>query len=499
MNAKTGSAERSTKRETRTEIDVCAQCHSRRSVISSDYSPGKPFLDHYMPRLLDEGMYHADGQIQDEVYVYGSFLQSKMQHSGVTCSDCHEPHSLSLRLPGNGVCLQCHSADKFESKKHHFHEVGTPSASCADCHMPETTYMVVDPRRDHSIRVPRPDLSVSLGTPNACNNCHEDKDANWAAKSVKQWYKKYPVGHQRFAEAIDAGRKGKVNAGTMMAKSIRDKQTPDIARASMINLITPYLEQSNFDVIQDGLKDKDATVRMASVSSMEGFPLQMLVKLVFPMLDDPVKVVRIEAARVLATVPAGQLKGEQLASYSRAVEEYIESQVVNADRPQAQLNLGNYYLAKQDVQKAEAAYKQAVTLEAAFTPAYVNLADLYRTQGKEEEAEALLRRAINAVPDDASAHYSLGLLLVRKQQTDAAIEMLNRAVELDNDNVQYVYVYAIALNSSGQVKQAVEVLHEVHLRHPYNTDILTALVTFNRDSGNDFAAQHYMKKLEMLR
>jgi len=499
MDAKTGNAIRSKPRATVKEIEVCAQCHSRRSVISSDYSPGQPFLDHYMPRLLDEGMYHADGQIQDEVYVYGSFMQSKMQHMGVTCSDCHEPHSLELRQPGNGVCLQCHSADKFDTKKHHFHDEGSSGASCAECHMPETTYMVVDPRRDHSIRMPRPDLSVSLGVPNACNNCHIDKDASWTAQAVKQWYGEMSRGYQQYAEALDAGRKGKMDAGTMMEKSIRDIQTPDIARASLISSITPYLEQSNFDVIQDGLKDKNATVRMASVSALEAFPLEMLVKLVFPMLDDPVKVVRIEAARVLAPVPAGQLKGEQLVIYNKAVEEYLESQMVNADRPQAQLNLGNYYLAKQDVQKAEAAYQQAILLESAFTPAYVNLADLYRAQGKEVEAEAQLRRAIEGTPDDASVHYSLGLLLVRKQQAGDAIEMLERAVELDNDNVHYVYVYAIALNSSGKVKQAIEVLHEAHLRYPENIDILTGLVTFNRDSGNDFAAQHYMKKLEMLR
>jgi len=499
MNGKTGNASRNKAGTIKKEIEVCAQCHSRRSVISSDYSPGQPFLDHYMPRLLDEGMYYADGQIQDEVYVYGSFMQSKMQHMGVTCSDCHEPHSLELRQDGNGVCLQCHSADKFDTKKHHFHDEGTSGASCAECHMPATEYMVVDPRRDHSIRIPRPDLSVSLGMPNACNNCHIDKDAGWSVQAVKQWYGDIPRGYQRYAEALDAGRKGKMDAGIMMAKSIRDIQTPDIARASLISSITSYIEQSNFDVIQDGLKDKDATVRMASVSALEAFPLEMLVKMVFPMLNDPVRVVRIEAARVLAAVPAGQLKGEQLAIYNTAVEEYLESQLINADRPQAQLNLGNYYLIKQDIQKAEAAYQQAILLESAFTPAYVNLADLYRAQGKEVEAEAQLRRAIGVVADDASVHYSLGLLLVRKQQMGDAIEMLERAVELDNDNVHYVYVYAIALNSSGKVKQATEVLHEAHLRYPGNTDILTALVTFNRDSGNDFAAQHYMKKLEMLR
>lgn len=498
MDAKTGNAVRSKPRVTSKEIDVCAQCHSRRSVISSEYSPGKPFLDHYMPRLLDEGMYHADGQIDDEVYVYGSFMQSKMQHAGVTCSDCHEPHSLELKQSGNGVCLQCHAAERFDDKKHHHHDAGTTGALCAECHMPATDYMVVDPRHDHSMRIPRPDLSVTLGVPNACNQCHTDKDASWSANFVKQWHKKFPVGHQRFAEALEAGRQNDGRAGVLLAEQVRNVATPNIARATAISIITPYLDQANIDVIQSGLRDEDALVRMASLQALDGLPQQILVRSAFPMLGDPVRVVRIEAARVLAAVPVGELKGEKSAIYTKAADEYIESQQVNADRPQAQLNLGNYYVAKQDVQKAEAAYRQAIKLEAAFTPAYVNLADLYRAQGKEEASEVLLREAIERVPDDASVHYALALLLVRKQESDSAIAMLKKAVELDADNVRYIYVYAIALNSAGKVKQALNLLHKVHLRYPNNTDILTALVTFNRDAGNDFAAQRYMKKLEKL-
>jgi predicted CXXCH cytochrome family protein len=130
FNEKTGSASRSQIRKTEKEIEVCAQCHSRRSSITDNYQPGKSFADHYMPRLLDENMYFSDGQIQDEVYVYGSFLQSKMYHKGVTCSDCHEPHSLQLRQEGNGVCLQCHAAEKFDSKKHHFHKADSTGAIC---------------------------------------------------------------------------------------------------------------------------------------------------------------------------------------------------------------------------------------------------------------------------------------------------------------------------------------------------------------------------------
>ena len=184
MNPETGNALRSQARSGDKEIELCARCHSRRSPISDGYVHGEPLLNHYLPRLLDEGMYHADGQIDDEVYVYGSFIQSRMYHAGVSCSDCHEPHSLSLRISGNGVCLQCHQAEKYEQAGHHFHEPDSEGASCAECHMPPKSYMVVDPRHDHSMRIPRPDLSAKLGTPNACNGCHQDRSPEWAAQQL---------------------------------------------------------------------------------------------------------------------------------------------------------------------------------------------------------------------------------------------------------------------------------------------------------------------------
>jgi len=498
LNAKTGKTERSQPREKNKEIDVCAQCHSRRSTISDDYSPGKAFLNHYMPRLLDEGMYYVDGQIQDEVYVYGSFLQSKMQHKGVTCSDCHEPHSLKLRQEGNGVCLQCHAAEQFDAEKHHFHQSGSKGALCAECHMPPTTYMIVDPRHDHSIRIPRPDLSVTLGVPNACNQCHEDKDATWANAQIKQWYGKTPVGYQQFANALEAGRQGDAKAGAMLADQIRINATPNIARASAISGLSRYLDQSNIDVLQQGLKDENAMVRMASVGALEGLPPAMLIQLAFPLLDDPVKSVRIEVARVLAPVPVGDLKGDQLTIYKTAENEYIDSQLANAERPEAQLNLGNYYAAKTDFVKAELAYKKAIKVEKVFVPAYINLADLYRAQQKENEAEKVLRNAIKIAPANADVHYALGLLLVRQQKNDKAVKLLQHAAELDVNNARYVYVYAVALNSTGKNSEAIDVLQDAYGRFPQNTDILNALVAFHRDAGNEFAAQTYMKKLQKL-
>lgn len=498
LNLKTGSAQRNQSRATEKEIEVCAQCHSRRSAISDDYQPGKPYSDHYMPRLLDEGMYFSDGQIQDEVYVYGSFLQSKMYHKGVTCSDCHEPHSLQLRQEANAVCLQCHTAEKFDTKKHHFHKVDSPGALCAECHMPARDYMVVDPRHDHSIRIPRPDLSVSLDTPNACNQCHQDKSSDWALKQVTQWYGKSPVGFQQFAVALDAGRSARPDAGKLLAASIRDVATPDIARATAVSMITPYLDQTNIDVLQQGLTDKNTMVRLSSVSALEGLPHAMLAQLAFPLLDDPEKMVRIEAARLLAPVPVGELEGEQLSIYTNASNEYINSQEVNADRPEAQLNLGNFYLAKAQLQNSEEAYKKAIELDDAFVPAYINLADLYRVKNSEASAEKLLQKAIKIAPENADAYYALGLSLIRQQKNNEAIGYLQRASGFDLSNAHYVYVYAVALNSTGKVSLAIKVLQDALDRFPRDRDIFGALIAFNRDAGNEFAAQTYMNKLQKL-
>lgn len=498
IDSKNGNAQRSVERTSEKEIQVCAQCHSRRSVISTDYSPGKPFLDHYMPRLLDEGMYFADGQIQDEVYVYGSFLQSKMYHSGVTCSDCHEPHSMQLRQQGNGVCLQCHAADKFATKKHHFHEAGTKGSLCAECHMPPRNYMVVDPRHDHSFRIPRPDLSVQLGTPNACNQCHADQDAAWADEQTKQWYGRIATGYQQFTHALHAGRQGDSNAGALLAGQINDVETPDIARASAISTLSSYLDQSTFTVMQQGLEDEDAMVRMASVGALEGLQPAMLVQLVFPLLDDQVRSVRIEAARVLAPVPVGQLHGEQLSIYNKASGEYIESQTANAERPEAQLNLGNYYAARGEIEKAVMAYKKSIELEDAFVPAYINLADLYREQKKEADAYSVLLKAKQVAVNNAAVHHALGLLLVRQQNTSEAIVELEAAARLMPGNDRYIYVYAVALNSTGKPDDAIEQLQIAHDRFPGNVEILQALISFNRNAGNAFAAERYMKKLNNI-
>ena len=190
----------------RAEVETCGRCHARRGQVWGDYQPGQPLEQSYRGALLDASLYHADGQIRDEVYEYGSFLQSKMYQAGVTCSNCHEPHSGHLHAQGNALCAQCHLPAKYDGPQHHFHQADTKAAQCVSCHMIERFYMVLDGRRDHSFRVPRPDLSVKIGTPSVCTDCHAGRTAQWAADAVVQWYGPQRKGGSHYGEALDAGR-----------------------------------------------------------------------------------------------------------------------------------------------------------------------------------------------------------------------------------------------------------------------------------------------------
>jgi predicted CXXCH cytochrome family protein len=498
IDPRTGNASRSRVRNGAKEIEMCARCHARRSPISKGYVHGEPFMDHYRPRLLDEGLYFSDGQIDGEVYVYGSFLQSRMYQQGVTCSDCHEPHSLQLRAPGNGVCLQCHAAEKYDSAGHHFHKAESRGASCAECHMPPKTYMVVDPRHDHSMRIPRPDLSVQLGTPNACTNCHADRSAEWATKQVKEWYGRDAQGWQRYAGVLRAARDGELDAGRKLAELAQDSRTPGIARATALAGLGPYLSPETIDAIIQGLADDDPMLRLVALEALEPLPVAVRARFAFPLLHDRVRAVRIEAARMLAGIPVADLPAEQRSRLEKGFDEYLQAQQAMAERPEAQLSMGNLYAARGMTAQAISAYRTATELDPAFVPAYVNTAELLRSLGDEAEAEAMLRRATAVIPDNGDLYHALGLSLVRQKRTEEAVEALEQAARLSPDNARYVYVYAVALSSAGDTGQAIMVLQGAHNRFPNNTDILNALTAFHRDSGNAGAARTYTDKLRSL-
>lgn len=494
----TGSAARSAPRTSNRELETCARCHSRRGQFDDSWHPGSPFGDAYRLALIEPGLYYADGQMRDEVYVHGSFLQSRMHAKGVTCSDCHDPHTQKLRAPGNAVCGQCHAPARFDAPAHHRHAAGSPGAACAACHMPTTTYMVVDPRHDHSMRIPRPDRSVALGTPNACTGCHPKEGAKWAADAVARWYPQRKPGFQTWAEAFAAGDAGAPGAQAALAAVVNDPSLPAIARASAIPRLVRHPGRATLPALEKALADPDPIVRLAAASALRDADPALRARRLPKLLADPVRVVRIEAARGLAGAPESRLAADDRARFAKAIDEYLASLRYNADRPEAQTELGGYHLARGEAAAAAAAYRRALALDPTYVAASVNLADLLRGMGREREAEAALRDAIRADPTAAAPRHALGLSLVRQKRTQEALAALGEAARLAPDDARFAYVLGVAQYDAGRRADAMKTLDAALARHPYDREILVALASYERGVGNLAKAAQRAKLLASL-
>lgn len=452
------------------EVQVCARCHSRRTQLSGDYRFGS-LMDTHLPSLLQQTLYHVDGQIKEEVYEYGSFLQSKMYQAGVICSDCHEPHSLKLRAPENEVCLQCHAGNKYNSTTHHFHDMGSAGSYCVDCHMLAKTYMVVDSRRDHSFRIPRPDLSERLGTPNPCIECHANNSNHWAANKVQEWYGHNPKGHQDYAEALYAIRSGTMDAKARLAILLQDKNQPVIARATAIEESSMWLNKGSLPALVDALSDPDPMMRGAGLKALESLPLELRWALAHEHLRDPVRGVRAMAVVTLADISVEKMTLGEQADFRGAVDDYLGMLRFNADDPGTQVSMGNLYALRGESVQAEHAYREALLLDPDWVPGYVNLADFLRQMNRDGEGEVLLHEAIARRPTAGILHHSLGLLQVRTKNLAEALVSLKQATELEPEETHFSYVYAVALHSAGYIQEAQSVVQSALMLAPNDSSL----------------------------
>jgi Tfp pilus assembly protein PilF len=491
MNVKTGNSTRTTPLRSDVLLETCARCHARRAQLHEPYIPGQPMMSTHLPSLLDERLYFADGQIMDEVYEYASFKQSKMYHKGVICSDCHEPHSMKVYARDNTLCYRCHLAEKFGPRSHHFHNPDKAGANCFDCHMPTRTYMQVDVRRDHSFRIPRPSLTKELGVPNTCTQCHADKSVRWAEEFMKKWYGPKAADTLGYARAIQAGRIGAPAAGDALVRLANDPAAPGITRGTALSQLLRYPGPAAADAVRRALVDADPLVRLGGIGSLALLPDVERLSRGRLLLNDSLLAVRVEATSALMEIPTASLSAEDKMVMDRALVEYSSVQEFNADHPSAHMNLGNLALRNRDFATAEAEYMKALQMEPAFMPTYVNLADLYRVKREEWKGEQVLNDALKMNPDFWDGHYALGLLMVRQQKLVEGLRYLKRASELRPEEPGYAYAYGIGLNSTGNTARAVSVLEEALTKHPYNKEILIALVTIQRDHGNrEKALQH---------
>lgn len=492
--------------DARGQVDACGACHSRRTPLDVVSRPDRAFLDEYGPETLPAGLYHADGQQRGEVYEWGSFRQSKMYQRGVRCTDCHNPHSGKLKASDNALCTQCHRAQpdprfptlqarSYDAPTHHFHKSGSPGARCVGCHMPARNYMIVDPRRDHSLRIPRPDLSAKLGTPDACTSCHTERSRQWAAAAIRKWYG--PTRAPQWAETIAAGRAGTRGAAPALIALATNASQPAIVRATALELLRPY-GLAGSAAMTSAASDADAQVRVAAVGSLTVLPPAERLGAAAPFLKDAVRAVRVEAARVLAGVPAGLFDPGQRQAFDAALAEFKTAQTAMADLPAAHLNMGVVYADMGQRDQAVAAYLTALRLDPYFLPARANLAALYNATGRNAEAERLLRDGIARSPGEGELHYSLGLILAEEGQMAASATSLGEAARLLPNRARVRYNYSLALQALGRRREAEAALLAAQRLDPADPQIDYALVTFYIQQQQYRRAMVYAELLTQL-
>lgn len=486
------------------QVETCAKCHSHRQVVYPNHHAGAKFLDHYLPGHIDSrNLYHHDGQIKEEVYVYGSFLQSRMYHENVRCTDCHDPHSTKLHVQGNALCIRCHQPDKYNTPSHHKHKVDSTGSSCVECHMPETTYMQIDPRRDHSIRIPHPEFSQSMGAPNACNKCHTDKDVQWAIDWTKKYWPNQPADYPHYAPALHAAAQGRPEAKQLLFDIIRNPKRPALIRASSLNYLLQYthtldLTDPTWVEATRQLKSTEPLVRRAAVSMFESHPAPVLHNHIAPMLNDPIRAVRVEAARILAQLP-NPAPAPLKPAYDNAIEEYLTGLNAIADVPGSYLGLGVYHQQRGNTTKALEEYQIAIKLDPTFVPARVNLAYLYNQLGRKNDAEKEFLRVIELSPQNGEIYYNLSLLIAEDpSRLPEVIAYLNRATQLMPQHARAHYNLGVALMQKEDFTNAEPYLLRAQQLARQDIDIVRALISLYSQTNAPDKAQQWMRYAQQI-
>nr|WP_315856753.1 tetratricopeptide repeat protein [Rhizobium leguminosarum] len=449
------------------DAGICFACHARRTKLLDGYQPGEPFLDYFSPALLRQDLYFPDGQILDEVFEYGSFQQSKMARAGVTCLDCHRPHEAGLKAEGNALCTQCHTETKperfvrqdpsglFDTPAHTRHQAGSTGAQCVSCHMPERTYMKVDPRRDHSFVIPRPDLSATLGTPNACTTCHVGRTNDWAAETMDKWYGTQWRNRPSIAHAFTGAANGDQAAIEALRALVSDQNQAGIVRGSAIAGMSGIDGVDATADIRMAAADADPLVRLGAAEAAGNIAPERRLEAIGDLLGDATRAVRVAAANALASTPP-DLFGDRQGHFESAVADlraYVET---NGDVAETQSSYGLFLFARQRTAEAEAAFKRAISLDPTLEAMRINLAEFYRASGQNDRSEHTYAEAIRMAPERADLRYGHALSLVRKQALTDAIVELEEAVRLDPQNSRYKTTFAVALDSTGRTGEALD-------------------------------------------
>lgn len=466
-------------------LETCAACHARRGEVSGDLVPGDSFHDHFSLTVTDEtDTYHPDGQVRDENYEFSSFLSSRMHHAGVRCGDCHEPHSGKRLIQGNMLCMRCHAggteppAPVIDPLKHSHHAEGSAGNDCTSCHMPVTNYMQRHPRHDHGFTIPDPLLTKEFGTPNACNRCHQDKDADWALQHAQAWYgDKLERPTRTRALLIGRARRGEPAARDGLIELL--KSEPIAAwRASFCHLLERWsLETPTQNALLAALKDPSPLVREAATRSLVPPSRNRDPRVrsaIHALLDDPLRAVRVAAAWALV---------EDLDLTTKAGKELVHMLDLNSDQPTGRMQLSQFAHLRGDTQAAIRQIRKAIEWDPNSPPFHHDLAILLSTTGDTTGAIRSLREAARLAPHDAEYPYKLALALHETGDLAGAVTMLEKTVQLDPSHGRAWYNLGLARSAQNQPQAAIEALLQGESAEPSDPAIPYARATIHARLG----------------
>ena len=476
------------------QINTCARCHSRRSHLG-DYQHGQTLSQTHRLALLEPGLYYPDGQIRDEVFVHGSFIQSKMYQAGVTCTDCHNPHSGKTYTQTNALCASCHQAEVFDTPEHHHHQPSSAGAQCVDCHMSTTTYMGVDSRRDHSMQIPRPDLTINTGPPHACNKCHEDKSADWTMMQLSEWGQLRRDQHTERTLAFHAASLGQAKAQQTLQEIAQSETQPAIWRASAVNALI-IDDQSALTTLQLALGSSDPLIRQSAVRQAGNLPDNLKRDLLLPLLEDEDLSVRLALAFGLADVAHSSLSETQTRRIRALDAEYRAIAERHLDQAEQHLSLGDYETRLGNIDAALTRYQSALQKNPQLLAAYINKADAEANSGNNGAAIETLKRGLTQIKNNPDLAFALGLAYIRGQDYDQGLQQLALAARAES--LRYRYTYAIALHGQGQLNDAIAVLKGVGRKWPNNEEAFQALAQFAAEAEDTRTALEAARRLTEL-
>lgn len=482
--------------------ESCYSCHSRREDLTGQFRIGHEFLDHHRLQLpVSDGLYFPDGQIRDEVFVTGSFWMSKMHHQGVRCLDCHDPHSLELKLPveTNALCMRCHQspgvdgATVIDPLTHSHHAADSKGNRCVECHMPERTYMERDLRRDHGFHTPDPILARELGVPNTCMNCHDQEGEGeaWVEEAFVEWYgdSEFLEQKRHHARTVQRGydRDSSVKPDML---ALLEQETSPVWRAAFATMILEMQPtRDELERLLPFLEDPSPLVRAAVVQGAGGVPgMDTLIR---PALEDESRLVRLDAAWQLRDqLPVDGSMRNELEHYMRYVSDQpggaLRMAHDHADRGEedpalmwmqrvvqwdptsadAWMNYGLMLHRFEQPHDAIEAFEQAYQLDSTSVIPLTYQAMLIGEQDDLQATQEAWERVIAVDPDYGRAWYNLGLLFAQQGDRQTAITYLDQGMSVSPDDPDIPYAKITLLMQAGDVDAARRTIERLLRSHP---------------------------------